>query len=70
MSLKSRILKLEAKVKPLLSPIVVITMDGVSNPEDALLINQARAEGSEVLRVNIIILNLSSISSGESLYLE
>jgi len=53
MSLKRRIQKLEAKTKPLLNPLVVIAMDGVPSPEDALLIEQAKVEGRGVLKVNI-----------------
>lgn len=55
MTLKSRIRQLEAKVKTQLSPIVVIAMNGVPSPKDALLIEQAKADGREVLRVNIVI---------------
>lgn len=53
MSLKRRIQKLEDKVKPQLSSIVVITMNGVPSPSDALLIEQAKIEGCGILRVNI-----------------
>lgn len=54
MSLKFRIQKLEAiKAKPLFSSTVIITMNGVLSPEDALLIQQAKIEGRSFLKINI-----------------